>query len=408
MPELDIDLQGAETLADPFTTYNHLREHCPVFHNTRHSHDFFVATRYHDIKQVLADHQTWSNRYGTAPYDIRTYEASFMSDPPTHTAFRKMIQGPLSIKGIQKLMPDIERLANELIDQMLLSDSGDLHDDFAMPLPVQVMSLFLGLPPEDYQNYKRMSDEFMDMTFNPPDKQRAKQLLKELYSFFNEPVQKRKQILENSGINEPGPEHVGTVLPDDLISLLVVSVFEGRRLLDEEIYFTCMGLFIGGNETTTSLILNCVRRLQENHTLWQRLQKEPELIPLAIEESLRFDPPTLGMFRTSLCPALLHDKELPERTKLMFALVAANRDPAVFERPDEFSLDRTMTEVRQHMAFGGGVHACLGAQLARYEAAAALRILIERVPNLRLSNGKFQRIKPFNFWGPASMPASWV
>jgi len=146
--------------------------------------------------------------------------------------------------------------------------------------------------------------------------------------------------------------------------------------------------------------------LEEREARWERLKREPELIELAIEESLRFDSPTLGMWRTSKCPVELHGVEIPAKSKVMMTFGSANRDETLFTDPDTFSLDRPLPEARRHYSFGAGPHVCPGAPLSRMEGRLALAALLERLPDLRL-DGPTTRIKGFNFWGRRSLPVAW-
>ena len=139
-------------------------------------------------------------------------------------------------------------------------------------------------------------------------------------------------------------------------------------------------------------------RLLEVPERWQALRANPALIENAIEESLRYDPPVLAHFRTSLCPVAMHGHELPEHSKLMFNITGANRDPEKFLDPESFRLDRPLAEVRQHLSFGNGVHLCMGAPIARMEARIAMRLLLERLPRLRLL-GRGERVRTWMYWG---------
>ncbi len=188
--------------------------------------------------------------------------------------------------------------------------------------------------------------------------------------------------------------------PDDLITRLVQAESDGARLADDDIQSVIRQLLVGGNETTTSLITNVVWRLLERRDLWERVVADPSLIDKAIEESLRYDPPVLGLFRNTTREVTMHGVRIPEGSKVMMHYAAANRDPAVFDAPDTFSLDRPS---KRHLAFGLGVHFCLGAELARLEARTALTALVRRFPDLRLeSTGG--RIKPFFLWGRRRLP----
>jgi len=196
------------------------------------------------------------------------------------------------------------------------------------------------------------------------------------------------------------------VLPDDFMSRALVSRVEGRRLTHEEMLNICLAFLTGGQETTTNLIGHLLRRLLEAPERWEQLKADPSLIDNAVEESLRFDPPVLAHFRTSLSETQMHGHDIPERAKLMFSICGANRDPAVFEAPDEFRIDRPLPEARQHLSFGSGVHLCLGAPVARLEARIALERLIERLPNLRLL-GLGGRVRTWMYWGHTGLDVAW-
>ena len=188
----------------------------------------------------------------------------------------------------------------------------------------------------------------------------------------------------------------------DLIDRLVQAEQDGRRLADEEILSVVNQLLVGGNETTTSLIANAVWRLLERPELWRRLVAEPGLVDEAVEESLRFDPPVLGLYRSTTRELELRGVRIPKGAKVMLHYAAANRDPRVWDAPNAFSLDRPP---QRHLAFGLGVHFCLGAQLARLEATVALRALVAHCPDLRLVSAG-QRIAPFFLWGRRHLPVA--
>ena len=188
--------------------------------------------------------------------------------------------------------------------------------------------------------------------------------------------------------------------PVDLISKLVAAKIEDKGLTDEEILGVVNQLLVGGNETTTSLITNAVWRMLEKPKLWQSLVDNPALVDRAVEESLRFDPPVLGLFRTTTRDVELHGKIIPKNAKVLLHYAAGNRDPRAFNDPNNFSLDERKG---RHLAFGLGVHFCLGAPLARLEARVALQALVQHFPNLAFVNSG-ERIKPFFLWGRKTLP----
>jgi cytochrome P450 len=400
-PQYDPNDPGV--LENPWPVYAQMRERCPVHHHADPVHPFYTVFRAEDVRSVSSDAGVWSSRYSSAPVFMKA--VGVMQDGQAHAEFRRLFALRLMPQAVERHRGLIEGIANTLIDRMLEKSRGCLHDDFACPLPVKVIASLLGIPAEDNLRFKKWSDELAELGFGQ-DSERYSGVYAEVAAFFSACLEQRRQALAAAGVAEAGPEHLGGPVPDDLISVLLVSKYQGRRLTEHEMQFTLIGLMIGGNETTTSLITNCLWRLLEAPPLWERLKREPALIETAIEESLRLDAPTLGMWRTSLCPVTLHGVEIPAKSKMMMAYGSANRDPAVFDHPDTFDLDRPLAQARRHLSFGTGPHTCPGGPLSRLEARIALRLFIERLPDLRL-NGPHTRIKPFNFWGRRSMPVAW-
>jgi len=395
------------TLAEPGQEYSQLRERCPFHHHRSDKHDFYVTSRHDEIRQqVLADNPVWSFRFGNAAKDTMG-DVGFVTDPPFHMAFRAALQQGLLPKALQVYEPQIEAIANRLIDDMLTHERGDFQAEFGMPLPAQMMCLMLGLPTDDYRTYKRWSDELQVQMFHETGAASYDAILGEILPFFGAQIAQRRQQLADAGVTQASAEHLGTVLDGGYISRCIVSKVEGRPLTDAEVLNVCLAFLTGGQETTTNLIGNLVWRLLEVPERWQTLRARPELIEAAIEESLRFDPPVLAHFRTSLCPVTMHGHELPERSKLMFNIAGANRDPQKFPDPENFRLDRPLAQVRQHLSFGVGVHFCMGSSIARMEARIAMRLLLERLPNLRLE-GRGERVRTWLYWGRSALPLAWA
>jgi cytochrome P450 len=391
-----------EVLSDPFPTYARLIANCPVTHVDRHDPPFFSVVRHADVKGVLRDWETWSNKYGVSPKFQRGIGLN--TDPPGHTKFRKEVLKAFSPRRIEALAPHISALVEDLIDQMLEGTRADFHDAFAMPLPVIVVARMIGIPEEDKEWFKEISDDLLTTGMNTDDLAHFVARMTELNGYWSAQLQIRRAALAN--IADPGPECLGSVVPDDLISALLTVSVDGRPLNDDEISNTLFNLLVGGNETTTSLLSNLVWRLLEVPERWQQLLADPSLVEVAIEESLRFDPPVLGLFRTSTCPVSIEGVEIPEKSKLMVTYAAANHDPSVFTSPEEFRLDRPREELREHLAFGFGQHFCPGAPLSRLEARIAIRALVSRLPTLAI-DGPTERIELFNFWGRRKLPVSW-
>ncbi|HVY85902.1 MAG TPA: cytochrome P450 [Caulobacterales bacterium] len=405
---MKFDPMAPETLEHPGEAYSKLRAECPFHLYKGPDFKFAITSDYREIKEeILQDNPVWSFRFGNAAKDTIS-DVGFKTDPPFHMAFRAALAPGFTPKALAKYAADIDRISDDLIASMLAlpEREGDFHDLFALPLPSRLMCVMLGAPEEDNLHYKRWADILQDLLFHDPKPGSFEPILKEIYPHFNAHLDARQAKLEAAGVAAPDASVLGTVLPDDFMSRTIIGKVEGRPLTREEQLNVCLAFLTGGQETTISLIANLVWRLLETPALWERLKREPELCENAIEESLRFDPPVLAHFRTSLCPTKMHGQELPERSKLMFSIVGANRDPAVFEDPQSFRIDRPLAETRKHLSFGAGVHFCMGAPVARLEAKTALPKLLKAFPNLRL-NGETKRIGSWMHWGRVKLPVAW-
>lgn len=402
----NFDPTTPEVLADPGTEYAQLARKSPFYRMENAQQRYWITSDYEEIKnQVLADNPVWSFKWGNAAKDT-AHDTGIVTDPPFHMAFRAVLAPGLSPRALAALKPRIEQIANDLTDQMEARGAAEFHDDLALPLPARVMCMMLGLPQENYLRYKHWADELQELMFHDPKPGSHKALFQEIYDYCMELVELRRRMLVEAGVGEPEVSHLGNIVPDDFISRAVCSRVEGRRLTDMEIVNICATFLTGGQETTTNLIGNCVWRLLQRRELWEEICADPTKIDAAVEESLRFDPPVLAHFRTSLGPTEMHGEQMPDHAKLMFSIAGANRDPERFPEPDTFRLDRPMKEVRQHLSFGAGVHHCIGAPVARMEAQIALRLLTQRFPKLRL-NGDSERIDTWMYWGRKKLPVAW-
>lgn len=397
------DPLGADTLADPFPAYAELRRDCPVHHHADFTPPFFTVSRHQDVIDVLHDIDTWSSRYGPSPQYTRP--SGLVNDPPEHTEFRRLFVRGFTPRTVGGLEDEIESIAIGLLDRMRQHGRGDFHALYAYPLPMTVIARLLGVPESDLELFKELCDD-LTATYNLPDPRASGPARARLDDYLQGHIDERRAQLAAAGVTDPSEQHLGTVVPNDLISGFVVAEYQGRRLTDVEMQWALLLLLLGGNETSTALLTNLLWRLLEDRSRWEALLDERGLIDLAIEESLRHDPPVLGLFRTATRDLDLHGVHIPEKSKLMVCYASANRDETVWDRPEEFRLDRSFDEVRGHLSFGFGNHFCPGAALARLEARVTLRLLLDRLPELHL-DGESTRIVPFNLWGRASLPLRW-
>lgn len=381
-----------DTLADPAPGWRVLLDELPVHYYPHFDPPFYCLSRYQDVEAALRDIETFSSEHGQGPRV--TPPQGMLSNPPQHTFFRNLVQQAFTPRVIAALSDRIIAISHELADAIDAGDPRfDLHDDYAAPLPVIVISELLGVPAAHRQQFKAWSDaQVAAMGARDPATYAAP--MAELAAYLTDHIATRRKALG------PGQDE-GTHGPDDLTTALLRARTEsGQQLSDDDVLSVTSQLLVGGNETTTSLITNLMWRVLQVPARWQRLVAEPGLIERAIEESLRFDPPVLGLYRTTTRDVSLHGTIIPKGAKVYLIYAAANRDQRVFSDPDEFQLDRPKG---RHLAFGLGVHMCLGAQLARLEARVAIRTLVERLPTLTLVDDG-QRIAPYFLWGRSHLP----
>lgn len=378
-----------EVMADPANGYGELLAACPVHRCDDFEPPFYTLSRYADVEMALRDIETFSSQFGQGPRF--TPPIGMLCDPPQHTFYRSLVQRAFTPRMIEGLRPRVAALADELIDKVSGQGACDLHDDIAFPLPVVIIAELLGVPTADLERFKHWSDiQVAAMGARDPsiyaDEQEA------FVTYMRNQMRSRREDAER-----------GLAPPDDLMTALATYRDNGAFLPEEQVLSVLNQLLVGGNETTTSLITNAMWRLLQEPSRWQRVVADPTLIEAAVEESLRFDPPVLGLYRNTTRDVTVAGQSIPEGSKVMLYYAAANRDPEVFPDPDRFDLDRPR---KRHLAFGLGVHFCLGAPMARLEAELALARLAARLPNLELA-GDGERIAPFFLWGRRKLPVRW-
>lgn len=382
---LDYDPRRPEVLADPFPTFRELRERAPVVWSSVLGG--WVLTRYDDVKLVIADRRFSADRVRPffaqlAPPRREAYAVlgdslarwAVFHDPPEHTRLRGLMNKAFTAGAVEHLAPRIERLVAELLAPHLARGQFDLIADFAYPLPASVILEMLGLPRDDLDQIKVWSDElalFVGSAVNTPDKYaRATESIQELNAYFLRAIQAKRQ--------RPG---------DDLLSGLLSAREKGDLLNDDELVATCVLLVFAGHETTTNLIGNGLLALLRHPAELARLRHEPELVEAAVEEFLRYDGPAAAAVRVAKEPVELSGVRIEAGQRVFAMLNAANRDPAAFPDPERLDVGR---RDNRHLAFGHGIHFCLGAPLARLEARLAIRAVLAVCPNLALASGELE------------------
>ena len=375
-----------DVMSDPANGHQELLRECPVHHCQVFEPPFYTLSRYEDVEHALRDIDTFSSHYGQGPRF--TEPLGMLCDPPQHTYVRRLVQQAFTPKAMQALKPRIETVTNELIAQLVDREHFDFHDDFAFPLPVIIIADMLGVPESDLERFKHWSDvQVAAMGAEDPSVYESDQA--EFFAYMQSHLDNRRADLA-----------ADRSVPDDLLTLIAGGRDDQGELLPvADAQSVLMQLLVGGNETTTSLMTNLMWRLLQNEQ-WQLIVENPVLIEGAIEESLRFDPPVLGLYRSTTRDVILHDTTIPERSKVYINYAAANRDASVFSDPDRFDITR---ERKRHMAFGLGTHFCLGAPMARLETQVAFEALTQAFSNLKLATDG-ERIAPFFLWGRRNLP----
>jgi cytochrome P450 len=395
---VEFDLLSAAFHADPPATFAALRERCPVHHTTEPAPHYSLSLDA-DVTAALRDDRTWSSRSGPGlAYGEPGRGVLVASDPPEHTTERLAISRAFKPSVIEEMEPDVRRLVDGIVDGFVERGEGDLVDDLAMPLPLTVMCWLLGTPVEDIELFRRWVLLMAEAVAFAGGREATPEVVdayKQYGRYFGPHISARAAAVDR-----------GDDVPDDLLTRLLTVERDGRRLTSEQIGAFCQFLLVAGSATTTLLIGNVVHRLMEHPEQMALVQADRSLVANAIEESLRFDAPVHGLFRTNTHPVMLHDVDIPADSKVCMMFGSANRDPATWERADEFDVRRDLRGLKRHAAFGVGIHYCLGAPLARLEASIALEAVLDRMPRIR-PNGTPQRVKPAVLKGFESLPVRW-
>lgn len=305
------------------------------------------------------------------------------ADPPDHTRLRTLVSHAFTPRRVAALEPRIAALAEELLDAVPAGEPWDLMDAYAEPLPVTIIAEMLGIPASDRRQFKKWSDDLVSLAGVTQGEVAPERLESrdELGAYLREQLEMRRR--------KP---------TDDLIGGLIAAEEAGDRLTADEALATCVLLLIAGNETTTNLIGNAIAALNDVPEQFAAVRAHPSLIPAAIDETLRFAPPALTIFRVATRKMEFFGKEIEAGTAAFIVLAAANRDASVFPDPDRFDIHR---DPARNLAFGHGIHYCLGAPLAKLEARVGLEALFRRFPNLRRADGgPVERLSSFILYGP--------
>lgn len=392
------ELFTPEARADPYPLYKKYRENDPM---QRTPFGMWTLTRYEDVLAVVRD----DRRFSADPRNATVLQEFFpqsddtshpireaagrillFTDPPDHTRLRTLVNKAFTRRAIEDLRPHIADIVDDLLDK-IGGGEMDVIADFAYPLPALVICELMGVPIEDRDRFKGWSHDVAPILdpINPPEvMEKAIATIGKFGEYFMELVAERRRLPQ-----------------DDLLSALIRAEEDEDRLSEEELMGIIVLVFIAGHETTQNLIGNGLLALLRNRDQLDLLREDPSLTRNAIEELLRYDSPVQLTGRAALTDVDVGGRTIKKGQEAVVLLGAGNRDPAVFKDPDRLDITREKVSV---LSFGGGVHFCLGAPLARLEGQIAFRALLERFPNIELATEAPEFRETLTLRGLRSLP----
>ncbi|MGH7815415.1 MAG: cytochrome P450 [Candidatus Binataceae bacterium] len=386
-----------ELRRDPYPIYRMLRAIAPVLPTpngvwlvTRHAEGgaILVDKRFLtvDIARMGGAAQLSDSEAIRAAREVMGLTMLFM-DPPAHGRIRGLVSKAFSPRMVEALRPRIAAIADQLLSQFTPGRDIDLIKEFAYPLPVIVIAEMLGVPARDRDMFRRWANNLAPLIDFAQDMaiiDLAMKSMEEARDYLTALVEARRK--------QPA---------GDLVSALIAAEESGDRLTPAEMLANIVLLLVAGHETTANLIGNGMRALLENPAELEKLRRDPALIDSAVEECLRYDSPVQATGRRATEPVEVAGATIPKDAHAIVIIGACNRDPDRFSDPDRFDISRRDND---HLAFGGGIHYCLGANLARAEARIAIAALAARFPNLALAGGKLEVRGMFNLRGVKALP----
>jgi len=403
------DMFSAEVIADPYPYYDRLREEDPVHWNEKYQ--VWVITRHDDLTWLTRHHELFSsavfrndpkppypdiNESDLGLYDefVRMYQADqfIQYDRPEHLEMRKAIHGYFTPKSMEEWRPFVQKAINELLDQIQDQGHMDLMRDFATPLPVMVIAEMMGVPPEGRAYIRELAEKLLYIGRGEPDRMKPlSEGMKGMEEYVSPLVDER---LVNPGT--------------DFISVLANGERDGIFNRHQVLVNTSL-LLLAGHETTINLLCNGTLAFIQHPDQWDLLKADqgntlPPLINRATEECLRYDAPVKSIQRIASEDVEMRGKTIRKEDRIRWFMSPANRDPDKFDSPETFDITRWPNP---HVAFGSGIHHCLGAGLARLEGQEAFKALVERFPRFRLDTDQLEYQPSITFRSLKSLPVAW-
>jgi cytochrome P450 len=397
MANIQFNPMDPDFVADPYPVYHRLRAEDPVHHSPL---GFWVLTRYADVMAVLRDPRLIKEpiaafvaaRFGMAAPPPGLGLSMLDRDPPDHTRLRGLVSKAFTPRALERLRPGIQQIVDGLLDEAATRGSMDLIEEFAYPLPVRVICEMLGVPVKDHERFKQWGLDIargLDAIMLPPDSEVGKRSVsgrRALAEYFRGLIAERRATPR-----------------EDMLSALIAAEEAGDKLNEEELLATCILLLVAGHETTVNLIGNGTLALLRHPAELRKLRDDPGLVASAVEELLRFDGPVQRTARIPSEDVTIDGRTIGKGERVMPFLGAAARDPAQVPDPDR--LDITRGDNR-HIAFGMGIHFCLGAPLARMEGQIAISTLLGRLPKLTLATDRPRFRQSLTLRGLETLPVS--
>jgi cytochrome P450 len=378
---------------DPYDTYRWMRDEAPVYHSDRWN--FYALTRHKDVVAAHRDWETFSSAYGVTldALSLRhRFDTNMMiiMDPPEHDSLRTLVRQVFTRSAIANLEPLVTEVIGSYLDGLTGKSDFDIVADFAALFPVEIISSMLGVPEGERQEIRLWTDEFLHREPNNPNATESGVAASAMMQdYFLQLAREKRRS------------------PDDLIiSRLVTASYEDEtgvthRLDDDDIATFAVLIAAAGSETVTKLVGNGVMNFHHHPDQWQMVLDDPGLIPGAIEEMLRLNPPSQYQGRFATRDVVLDGGTIPQGSPTLLVTGAATRDPRAYDRPDEFDITRGGATT---LAFGYGSHSCLGAWLARLESRVAFAQLRQRWPRLEVDTDRLRRVTMANVAGYSHIP----